>query len=134
MPKISHPFEWVFFATNRDHIRRWNRFAQANTAEHGQTSRSDRDMLVASRRSPHPLEVTMRNPKSPQGKGPGTEAPPKGGRAWARVVQFAIARGLPVAPPPEAEKSDGTALSSAKPALKRVRKGTVKTRAKARSK
>ena len=76
----------------------------------------------------------MRNPKSPQGKGPATGPPPKGGRAWARVVQFAVARGLPVAATPEAENTDQAAPSSAKPALKRVRKGTVEARTRARLK
>jgi hypothetical protein len=75
----------------------------------------------------------MRNPKS-RGKGPATGPAPAGGRAWARVMQFAISRGLPLEPTPEAKKSGQTPPQSAKPAPKRVRKGPVKPTPKARSK
>jgi hypothetical protein len=37
----------------------------------------------------------MRKPKLPGSKPAPAETPPPGGRAWERVQQFALARGLP---------------------------------------
>jgi len=51
----------------------------------------------------------MRKPKQPGTKQAATEKPPPGGRAWERVKQFALERGLPLpGKPSESEAARGT--------------------------
>jgi len=91
----------------------------------------ERDMLVGSRPLPHPPEVSMRNSKS---KGPATQPPPPGGRAFERAKQFALARGLPLQISPETTPSTEAARSSPKSAPKRVKRRSAKPSTKSRSK
>lgn len=66
----------------------------------------------------------MRKPKQPGAKTPGNDAPPPGGRAWQRVRQFAIERGLPAG---DAE-SDTAGTGKTKPAAKRITVKATTTR------
>jgi hypothetical protein len=60
----------------------------------------------------------MRKPRSPGAKTPPIDTPPPGGRAWERVQQFALARGLPLEIEPGKKKVTTR--------TKRTRKSTVK--------
>lgn len=64
----------------------------------------------------------MRKPKLPGAKTTPTDAPPAGGRAWARVRQFALARGLPL----EIDPGDKTVAPRGKKTLKQTVKRTAK--------
>jgi hypothetical protein len=57
----------------------------------------------------------MRKPKSPGSNTPSVETPPAGGRAWARVKQFALARGLPL----EVDPGSTAVAAPSKPTSKR---------------
>jgi hypothetical protein len=57
----------------------------------------------------------MRKPKSPRAKTPSVDTSPAGGRAWERVKQFALARGLPL----ELDPGDSAAAAPSKPTSKR---------------
>ncbi len=66
----------------------------------------------------------MRKPKQPGGKETTAETVPPGGRAWQRVRQFALQRGLSLPAQPSADETkDATAT-------KRVAKRTTRRSAK----
>ena len=64
----------------------------------------------------------MRKPKLPGAKTPPMDAPPAGGRAWARVQQFALARGLPL----EIDPGNKEATTGSKKTPKRTAKRTAR--------
>ena len=65
----------------------------------------------------------MRKPKLPRGKSTQVDKPPPGGRAWARVQQFAVARGLPLEIEPD---KDEAATQATKGTSKQAGKGSTK--------
>jgi hypothetical protein len=60
----------------------------------------------------------MRKPRAPRAKTPPAATPPAGGRAWERVKQFALARGLPL----EIDPGGTAAVAPSKPTAKRKAK------------
>ncbi len=70
----------------------------------------------------------MRKPKQPGTKRSADEKPPAGGRAWQRVRQFALERGLPIPAKPSDDAAKSVATTKGVPrriaAKSRKRAGT----------
>lgn len=64
----------------------------------------------------------MRRPKQPGTKRSPDETQPPGGRAWERVKQFALERGLPLPVKPPEEKTGGGDERTSKARVKRGKK------------